>query len=80
MARESPLARAEQAAGQLLLFGRPYDSPEIAEAIDAVSEADLKRVGERLLEPGLSAAAVLGPKKAGAAAEAFGKSLKGGLT
>ena len=78
MGREAPMNRAEQAAGQVLLFGRPFDPIELAEAIDSVTEADLKRIGERLLTPGLSAAAVLGPKRAGAAAEAFSKALARG--
>ena len=78
MSRESPMTRAEQAAGQLILFGRTYEAAELAASVDAVSAADLARLGERLLAPGLTAAAVLGPKQAGAAAEAFGKSLARG--
>ena len=41
MARESTAARAEQAAGQLLTFGRLFSIAETAEAIDAVTAADL---------------------------------------
>jgi predicted Zn-dependent peptidase len=70
MSRESPLARAEQAAGQVLLFGRPFEPAELAEAIDLVQDADLARVGERALS-GATAIAVLGPKRAAAAAMAF---------
>jgi predicted Zn-dependent peptidase len=70
MARESPLVRAEQAAGQVLLFGHPFDPVELASAIDAVTAGDLARVGERALS-GPAAVAVLGPKRAGAAVQAF---------
>lgn len=75
MARESPLARAEQAAGQAILFRRLFSTAEIGEAIDAVTAADIARVGERLLAPRANAAAVLGPKAALGAAEAFGQAL-----
>ena len=37
MARESPLSRAEQAAGQVLLFGRLMTPAEIAQAISTRS-------------------------------------------
>jgi len=77
MARESSLARAEQGAGQTLLFGRLFATAEIAEAIDGVTRADMAALGERLLAPALSAAAVLGPKRAGAAVEAFERGLFG---
>jgi predicted Zn-dependent peptidase len=77
MARESLAARAEQAAGQLLVFGRLLSTAEIAAAIDAVGPADLRRAGERLLGPGLAAPAVLGPAKAMQAAEAFEQALFG---
>jgi predicted Zn-dependent peptidase len=71
MARESLSARAEQAAAQLLVFGRLLTTPEIADAIDAVSAADLGRLAERIVAPKRSAPAVLGPSKALAAADAF---------
>jgi len=75
MARESPLARAEQAAGQLLLFDRLFSPAELAEAVDAVSPADLRRVAARMIEPGSAAAAVLGPKAAMKAPETFASAL-----
>jgi predicted Zn-dependent peptidase len=75
MAREAPLMRAEQAAGQLLLFGRLFAPAEIAEGIDAVSAADIRRLGERLLRPRACAAAVLGARPALAAAEGFERAL-----
>jgi len=71
MARESLSARAEQAAAQLLVFGRLLTTQEIAEAIDAVSANDLRRLADRLVAPKLSAPAVLGPSKALGAADAF---------
>ena len=77
MARESALARAEQAAGQILLFDRIVPPAEIAAAVDAVTPADIARVGQRLLDPAHCAAAVLGPKRAGPAAEAFQRALFG---
>ena len=70
MSRESPLTRAEQAAGQVLLFGRPFEPAELAEAIDAVEMVDLARVGVRALS-GQAAVAVLGPKRAAGAIAAF---------
>jgi predicted Zn-dependent peptidase len=77
MGRESLLGRAEQAAGQTLLFGRILDSADLAAGIDAVSLADLTRVGENALSLGQSAQAVLGPRQAGAAAQAFQEALFG---
>jgi predicted Zn-dependent peptidase len=71
MAAESLAARAEQGAAQLLVFGRLLSMSEVAEAIDAVGSADLRRLADRVTGPGLSAPAVLGPAKALPAAEAF---------
>jgi predicted Zn-dependent peptidase len=77
MARESALARAEQAAGQVLTFGRLFGIEETAEAIDAVEARDLARLGERLLGQRACAAAVLGPRPAMKAARAFETALFG---
>jgi predicted Zn-dependent peptidase len=77
MARESALARAEQSASQVLLFDRTLSAAEIALAIDAVTPADIARVGRRLLAPGLCVGAVLGPKRSTAAGEAFQRALFG---
>jgi predicted Zn-dependent peptidase len=73
MARESPLARAEQNASQAILFDRLLAPTELADGVDAVTAADFARFGERLLSPGQATVAVLGPKRAGAAVEAFAK-------
>jgi predicted Zn-dependent peptidase len=78
MARESPLARAEQAAGQVLLFGRVLSTAEISRDIDVVEAADLMRVGQAMLAPKLAAVSILGPKAAQKAAEAFQKALNAG--
>jgi len=75
MGREGALARAEQAAGQVLLFNRTLDPNEVATEVDAVTAADLVRVTERVLAPGKAAVAVLGPKASLKAAPAFEKAL-----
>jgi predicted Zn-dependent peptidase len=77
MGRESLAARAEQAAGQLLVFGRLLTPEAIAAAIDAVDAAAIRRVAERLLGPRISAPAVLGPARALAAADRFHRGLFG---
>jgi len=77
MSRESCLARAEQAAGQVLLFGAALAPADLAEQIDVVSIEDIARVGAGLLQPGLCAAGVLGPKPALKAADAFEQALFG---
>ena len=71
MAREQPLHRAEQAAAQALLFDRLIPPEEIAAGVEAVDAAALRAYGERLLAAPARAAAVLGPKRAGGAADAF---------
>ncbi|MDB5457095.1 MAG: insulinase family protein [Caulobacter sp.] len=75
MAREQPLSRSEQAAGQILLFGRPYTPAELAVAVDAVTAADLVRLGQRLLGSGRAATAVLGTKAALKAGDVFERAL-----
>ena len=75
MAREAPLVRAEQAAGQILLFGRLFTADEIAEGVDAVGAADIAVFGERMLAPGACVGAVLGPRSALKAADRFQRAL-----
>jgi predicted Zn-dependent peptidase len=77
MAREQPLHRAEAAAGQALLFDRPFTPGELAAAIEAVTAADIARLGERLLAPRVSACAVLGAKSALKTPDVFDKALFG---
>jgi predicted Zn-dependent peptidase len=75
MGREGALARAEQAAGQVLLFGRTLDPLEVAEEVDAVTPEQLARLTARILAPKTAAVAVLGPKAALGAAERFQQAL-----
>lgn len=77
MGREAALARAEQAAGQVLLFGRPLDPEVIAAEVDAVSAEQLAALTRRILEPRKAAVAVLGPKAALKSAETFLKAVGG---
>ena len=77
MARESLAARAEQAAAQLLVMGRLLTPEEIAAAIDGVTEAQVRAIVARVLAAKRSAPAVLGPKRALAAADTFHRALFG---
>jgi predicted Zn-dependent peptidase len=77
MAREQPLARAEQAAAQVLIFGRVLDPREVAAQIDAVTSADLARLAESILAPRRAAVAVLGPRASLKAAPVFEAALFG---
>ena len=77
MGREGALARAEQAAGQVLLFGRTLDPIEVAAQVDSVTPADLVKLTERILSHKRCAVAVLGPKAALKAAPAFETALFG---
>ncbi|MBI1684808.1 M16 family metallopeptidase [Caulobacter hibisci] len=78
MAREQPLARAEQAAGQALTFGRLFSPAELAAGVESVSAADIARLGRRMLDPAKAATAVLGAKSALGAGEIFRRALFGG--
>ena len=77
MGRESAAARAEQAAGQVLLFGRVLDASQLAVDIDAVTATQLADLTARILAPGKSAVAILGPRRAHEAAERFERALFG---
>ena len=77
MGRESALARAEQAAGQVLLFGRTLSPEDVAADIDQVSASDLVRLSGQILEHGRAAVAVLGPRAATKAAPGFAEALFG---
>jgi predicted Zn-dependent peptidase len=77
MGREGALARAEQAAGQVLLFGRTLDPAEVAADVDAVTPQDLVTLTEQILSHRRCAVAVLGPKAALKAAPAFEAALFG---
>lgn len=69
MGRESALARAEQAAGQVLLFGRTLDAEAVAAEVDAVRADQIAGLMGRILAERKAAVAILGPRSALAAAE-----------
>jgi len=75
MGRESLTARAEQAAAQVLTFGRLLTPAEISAAIESVTLDDLARLGGRLLGSGRATVGVLGPKAAMDASGRFEASL-----
>lgn len=77
MGRESALARAEQAAGQVLLFGETLDPQAIAEEIDRVTPEQIASLTTKILAPGKAATAILGPKASLAAADSFQAALFG---
>ena len=77
MGREGALARAEQAAGQVLLFGRTLDPAEIAAEVDAVTAADVAALAQRIVAQKQAAVAVLGPRAALKGGPAFERALFG---
>ena len=77
MGREGALARAEHAAGQVLLFGRTLAPTDMAAEVDAVTPADLVALTEKILASRKAAVAVLGPKASLKAAPAFEAALFG---
>jgi len=60
MSLESTASRAEQLGEQTLVFGRPLPIDEIAERIDAVDVAKVRRVANRIFK-GRPALAAIGP-------------------
>ena len=78
MADESPASRAGRNAAQTLIFGAPRASALMTEQLEAQGAAEVRAVGARLLASGQAASAVLGPKAAGAAGEAFAEALFSG--
>lgn len=77
MGRESALARAEQAAGQVLLFGETLDPQAVAAEIDLVTPDQIAALTSRILAPGKAATAILGPKASLPAADRFEQALFG---
>ena len=75
MGRESALARAEQAAGQVLLFGETLDPVAVAAEVDAVTPEQIAALTGRILGSGQAAVAILGPKAALDAADRFAEAL-----
>ena len=78
MSDENPMSRAGRNAAQTLIFGAPRASALMTEQLEAQGAAEVRAVGARLLASGQAASAVLGPKAAGAAGEAFAEALFGG--
>ncbi|MBV8594258.1 MAG: insulinase family protein [Caulobacteraceae bacterium] len=77
MGRESLGARAEQAAQQQLAWGDLMPPSEIAQRIEAVDSPAIEAFAARMLAAGRAATSVLGPARAGAAAERFERALFG---
>lgn len=77
MGREAALARAEQAAGQVLLFGRTLPPESVAAEVDAVTPERLADLTGRILAERKAAVAVLGPKAALKAADTFQRLVQG---
>lgn len=61
MSLESSSARLEQLGRQMLVYGRVLDMDEILAAVDAVDEAAVRRVAERVMRQAPPALAALGP-------------------
>ena len=75
MADENPMSRAGRNAAQTLIFGAPQPSDAVVERLEACTTDQVRQVGARLLSSGKSATAVLGPKAAADAGEAFATAL-----
>ena len=71
MSDESPASRAGRNAAQTLIQGAPVASDVSVARLEAVNAEDLRAVGQRVLAPGLTATAVLGPRAAHGAGAAF---------
>lgn len=61
MAIESPAARANQLARQILVYGRPMTPEEIVERIDAVSADDVRAIAARIFSGSRPTLATIGP-------------------
>ncbi|MGV9007544.1 MAG: M16 family metallopeptidase [Brevundimonas sp.] len=77
MSDESPAGRAGRHAAQTLIFGAPIPSQTTADRILAQSAGEVRAVARSLLQPGLAASAVLGPRAAAAAGAVFRDALFG---
>jgi len=63
MGLESPAARCEVHARQMLIYGRVIPAIEIAEEIEKVTAAQVEKIAQRLFEGGIPTVAALGPIK-----------------
>lgn len=61
MSLEGAYNVADETARQLLTFGRRKETAELIAAVDAVDEAAIRRVGQRLFANGTPALAAVGP-------------------
>lgn len=77
MGLESPAGRAETAAGQIAVFGRPVPAAEIRERLEAVSLDDVRRCAARSFGVGGASLAVIGPGDRAAIAAAVGATANG---
>ena len=71
MGLESPSSRAERLARMLAIWGKILSLPETVERIDAVSDADVRRLAEQMATKARSAMALYGPVSAAPALEAL---------
>ena len=78
MSDENPMSRAGRNAAQTLIFGAPRSSLSMTEQLEAQTVEAVRAVGGRMLAGGQAASAVLGPKSAAPAGEAFTAALFGG--
>jgi predicted Zn-dependent peptidase len=69
------MSRAGRNAAQTLILGAPRSSLSMTEQLEAQTVADVRAAGARLLEARQAASAVLGPKSAAPAGEAFAAAL-----
>ena len=77
MSDENPASRAGRAAAQTLLFGQPLDSQAVADRTLAQTPATVRDAALAALSAGVSANAVLGPRAAAPAGNAFQSALFG---
>lgn len=77
MSDENLAARAGRAASHTLAFGAPVPVETLAERLAAQTVGGLREAMAASLAPGLAATAVLGPKAAHGAGEAFARALFG---
>ena len=61
MSLESPSARSEQLARQMMIHGRPMSRDEIVEKVEAVDAAAVRRAVARVIGSGAPTVAALGP-------------------
>jgi predicted Zn-dependent peptidase len=63
MSLETPGARSEQIARQMMIHGRPLSTQEIVDQVDAVDAVAVKRIVSRICSAGKPTIAAVGPLK-----------------